>query len=105
MVRSASSRVSNHVAPHRCSALPADFLRKRVAQADGAVEDRLAGRGILVAYEIALPLELYHLAGIVSGDRWLDTRVRQHFQRFRIEVGGEIRGVRAGICEQLIIDA
>jgi hypothetical protein len=94
MVRSASSRVSNHEAPpvlfilrdaaqapllrmraDKTSAaretllpLPADFLGKGVAQANGAVEYRLAGRGILVAHEIALPLELHHLAGIIYCD-------------------------------------
>src|SRR4051794_7433446 len=89
----------------RCSALAADFLRKGVAQADGAVEHGLAGRGILVAHEIALPLELHHLAGIVGCDRRLDPGVGQDFQRLRIEVGGEIRSVRTGVREQLIVDA
>ena len=40
-----------------------------------------------------------------DGDRRLDPRVGQDFQRLRIEVGGEIRGVRAGVGEQLIVDA
>src|SRR5258707_3302529 len=49
--------------PHRREparlTLPADFLCKRVAQADGPVEHWTTGRRILVVHEIALPLELH----------------------------------------------
>src|SRR4029453_16826441 len=54
------------------SALPADFLRKRVAPAVRPVEHGLARRPIPVAHEIALPFELHHLVRIIRGDRRLD---------------------------------
>src|SRR2546430_15392194 len=43
------------------STLAADFLRKRVAQADGAAEHLMTRRRVGIAHEIALPLELHHV--------------------------------------------
>src|SRR5450759_273836 len=54
------------------SALSPNFLRKRIAQADRPVEHRTVRRRVLVAHEIALPLELHHVGGIGRSDRGLD---------------------------------
>src|ERR1700730_1301348 len=87
------------------STLPTNFLCEGIAQADGAAEHRAVRRRILVADEITLALELHDLAGMDLCDRGLDARILQNFQRLRIEVGGEIGGVRIGFCEQLVVDA
>src|SRR5262249_3409196 len=73
---------------------PPDFSSGRlgvaVAQADGAVEHRLSRCAVLVAGEIAKPLELHGRFPIVRGERRLDPRIGQHFERVRIEVVGEV---------------
>ena len=59
-------------------------------QGYGAVEDRLAGRRIGIDAEVAEALELVARAGCGIGERGFQFAVRQHFERVRIEVGGEI---------------
>src|SRR3954471_7454664 len=87
------------------SALPADFLGEGVAQADCAVEHRAVRGRIRIAGEIALALELHRIGRIAGSDGRLDPRVLQNFQRVRIEVSGEIAGVRVRLGEQLVVDA
>ena len=55
----------------------------------------LPGAESPVAPEIALPLELHRLVGIRLDRGRLDHRAGKHLQRIRIEVGGEVRNVRA----------
>src|SRR6185503_4230066 len=76
-----------------------------VAQADGAVEDWLAGRAIRIGGEIALTLELDRLAYLCLAERRLEPRIGDHFQRIRIEVGHQI-AARAGISprEERVIE-
>jgi len=78
------------------SALATDFLRKGIAQADGSVEHRAVRRGIGVAHEIALPLELHHVVRVGLRDRGLDPCVLENLKRLRIEIGGKVGGVRNG---------
>ena len=72
---------------------PGERLRKRVAEADRADEDRLAGRRIPVAAEIAQPLELHRLVGVRRRRGRLEHRAGQDLERVRIEVGGKVRDV------------
>ena len=86
------------------SALAADFLRKGIAQADGPVKHWMFRRRILIAHKITLPFELDHLGRIGFRHCGLDPRVGQDFQRLRVEVGGEIGGVRIRFGEQRIVN-
>src|ERR1700733_3772797 len=65
----------------------------------------MARRRVAVAHEIALALELYRTGRIGFGDGGLDPRVGENLERLRVEIGGEIGGVRRRIEEQLIVDA
>src|SRR5689334_7470859 len=76
-----------------------DFIGEGVAQADGAVEHRLAGRTVLVAREVALALELHRLGRIVGDQRRFKPRAAEHFERVWVEFAGEIRDVRLRLCE------
>ena len=77
-----------------CLSALADFFRKGIAQADRSVEHGMIGRRILVTHEITLPLELHHIRRIGLRDRWLDPGALENLQRLRIEIGGEIGGIR-----------
>jgi len=59
-----------------------------VLEGHGTVEDRLAGGGIGIHREVPDALELER--GRRVGERGFELAVRQHFERVRIEVGGEI---------------
>src|SRR6266566_6589549 len=78
------------------SALSPHLLRKGIAQADGSVEHWTVLRGIGIAHEIALPLELHHVVRVGLRDRGLDPCVLENLKRLRIEIGGEVGGVRNG---------
>src|SRR6267154_1073275 len=82
-----------------------DFLCKSIAQADGPAEHWPRRRRILIAHEIALPFELHHVRPIGFRNRWLDPRILENLKRLRIEIGGEVGGVRGRFGEQRIIDA
>ena len=64
-----------------------------------------SGVEVPVAHEIALAFELHDVVRMACRDGGLDPGVLQDFQRLRIEVGGEVAGVRRGLCKQLVVDA
>src|SRR5882672_12405535 len=106
-VSSATSRIgSSHHKKLRyaldkaASPLGPDFLCKGIAQADGPVEHQASGRRIPIAHEIALPFELHYIGRISRRDRGFDPCIGENFERMRIEIGGEISGVRVGLGEQ-----
>src|SRR5690242_7380147 len=74
--RRADDPAQNHLAWRL--ALP-DFLGEGIAQSDGPVQHQTARRGVRVADEIALPLELHGLARIDLRGRWLDPGALQDF--------------------------
>src|SRR5690242_19283227 len=68
-------------------------FRPGIPQAHGAIENEPTGLGVWVEAEVALALELHRLAGFQRRKRGFETRLSQHFERIRIDLGGEIAGV------------
>src|SRR5262245_22860824 len=66
--------------PRRTLTSPA-HLGPGVAQSHRAVEYQMAGRGVAVAAEVALALELDCLRGVVGGQRRLQLAALQHVER------------------------
>jgi hypothetical protein len=80
------------------SSVRGDF-RVTIPQPDGAIEHRTSRRGILVQAEIAEPFELHSRPGIATGELGLNARIRDHFKRIRIEIGGKIARIRIRLGE------
>ncbi len=73
------------------SRLPLLDLGPGVAQRHGAVEDWLSGCGIGIDAEVAQAFELIAAARrAASREAGLQFAAGQHFERIRIQVGGEI---------------
>src|ERR1700693_2128461 len=83
---------------------PALHLRPGIAQADRAVEHGSARLGIGVEAEVALALELDRCAGLGSCKRRLKSAFGKHFDRIRIEIGGDIAAAGVRPCEQRIVE-
>src|SRR6266446_5608109 len=75
-----------------------------VAQRDRPVEREAVRRRLGVEAEIALPFELHRLAGPRARKRRFEPAIGQHFERTRVEISGEIRRIRLGASEQLIVE-